>query len=226
MRLRADSDNAGGANQSWAVTGRNYLVIGAALFVLVALLGLGAWALNDRLRPPTGLTPLATATVAPATAVSAAAVSSPTAQAGVATPTLPIAVAAAPEAKEVEAAFQKYLQIYSDAVYNLDTSRLPEVLDGKALQLVTQEVNDLKAKGWPAKVIEEDRGMAFGNIGPDHVTLIDIYISKSVYVDPKTKELLPRTDPPIRVQQSYEFRKINGVWKIVDGTRKVLGEVR
>lgn len=225
MGLRADSENAGGASQSWAVTARNYLVVGAVLFVLVALLGIGAWALNDRLRPPTGLTPLATATVASA-AATAPATASPTAPSVVATPTLPVAVATAPEAKEVEATFQKYLQVYSDAVYNLDTSRLPEVLDGKALQVVTQEVNDLKAKGWPAKVIEEDRGIAFSNISPDRVKLIDIYVSKSVYVDPKTKEPLPRTDPPLRVQQSYEFRKINGVWKIVDGTRKVLGEVR
>ncbi len=226
MGLRADSDNAGGANQSWAVTGRNYLVIGAALFVLVALLGIGAWALNDRLRPPTGVTPLATATVASATATASApvAAASPAATSVVATPTLPVPVATAPEAKQVEAAFAKYLQIYSDAVYNLDTSRLPEVLDGKALQLVTDEVNGLKSRGQRARIIEEDRGLAFASITPTSVTLIDFYTNKSVLVDPQTGKDIPRTAPPTKVQQTYQFRKIGDTWKIVDGTRRVLNE--
>nr|MDA8218666.1 hypothetical protein [Dehalococcoidales bacterium] len=126
---------------------------------------------------------------------------------------------------EIEAAYEDYLRVYSEAVLNLDTSHLNEVLAGQALQLVTDEVNGLVAGGRPVKIIEDERMVALGGVTETSATVVDEYVSRSVYVDPSTKQPLPRTGPPMRVRQSYELRKVNGAWKIIDGTRETLGEV-
>jgi hypothetical protein len=133
-------------------------------------------------------------------------------------------VATSPLEREIEDAFYRYLQVYGESVLKLDTSRLPEVLDGPALQSVIEEVSDRKARGRPLKVIEDDRLVGFGSVGETQASVLDEYTSRSVIVDANTNQPLPRTSPPTRVRQTYVFRKINGVWKIVDGTREVLGE--
>jgi hypothetical protein len=135
-----------------------------------------------------------------------------------------VQVADTPTTREVEAAYGRFLQVYGDAAMNLDTAHLNEVLDGQALQWVTEEINGLKAGGRPVKIIVDNHQIAFGPVSDNSATLIDEYLSRSVYADPVTKEPLPRTGPPNRVRQSYEFRKIGGVWKIVDGSREDLGE--
>lgn len=133
-------------------------------------------------------------------------------------------MATSPLEREIEDAYYRYLQVYSDAVLNLDTSRLSEVLDGEALRSVAEEVDDRKASGRPLKVIEDDRLIAFGPVTETQASLIDEYTSRSVVVDANTKQPLPRTSPPTRIRQTYVFRKLDGTWKIVDGTREILGE--
>jgi hypothetical protein len=107
---------------------------------------------------------------------------------------------------------------------SLDTSRLSEVLGGEALRSVTEEVNDRKANGRPLKVIEDDRLLAFGPVTETQASLIDEYTSRSVVVDMHTSQPLARKSPPTWIRQTYVFRKVDGTWRIVDGTREVLGE--
>ena len=229
-----------------------YWLIGGVMLGLIAALIAGAFLLNERFRPRVGIEPAPSVVVAratpggPAAAVplvvlpsatvppTAAAAPTPTVTTGPTAGTVAGAVTSPSPARttpgetpaqEVEQAYQKYLQIYSDAVWNLDTRLLGEVLDGQALTLVTDEVNQLKSSGRPVKVIEDDRQTVVVRASDTTATLVDEYTSRSVYANPKTRQLLPRDTPPVRVRQSYEFRKTVGVWKIVDGTREVLGEV-
>ena len=65
----------------------------------------------------------------------------------------------------------------------------------------------------------------FTYLSTDSQTDLDLAMRLNIYIDPGTMQPLPRTGPPTRVRQSYELRKFNGVWKIVDGTRENLGEV-
>ncbi|MHB0929244.1 MAG: hypothetical protein ACYC3W_10170 [Candidatus Nanopelagicales bacterium] len=221
---------------------RPYWIVGLALLGLVVVLLAGAFLLDKQLRPRVGIEspPVVATTAKPtsppqaiapptvrptpeptATATPAALGAAPTTTEGPGG----LRMATSPLEREIEAAYENYLRVYSEAVLNLDTSHLSEVLAGRALQLVTEEVDDLKARGRPGKIIEDERVVAFGRVTETSATVVDEYVSHSVYVDPNTKEPLPRSGPPIRVRQSYELRKVNGVWKIVDGTRETLGEV-
>ncbi len=214
---------------------RPWWPVGLALLGLVAVVLVGAVLLDRQLRPrvgvePTPAVPAAAQTPSVLPSPTALTTASPTvggvATVPTATATLPrVRVATSPLEREIEDAYYRSLQVYSDALLNLDTSHLSEVFDGEALRLVTEEVNDRRARGRPLKVIEDDRALAFGRVTDTSATLIDDYTSRSVIVDVSTKQPLPRTSPPTRIRQSYEFRKIDGVWKIVDGTREVLGEV-
>jgi hypothetical protein len=202
---------------------RPYWAVGLALLGVVIAVLAAAVLLDQRLRPRVGIEPVPTIAAAPTTAAAPTARAIPTAtSAPVAAPER--STANTPLEREIEGAYQRYVQIYSEAVLNLDTSRLGEVLDGDALQLVTAEVNDRKVAGRPLKVIEDDRLIAIGPVTDTSGSLIDEYTSRSVTVDMVTKQPLPRTSPPTRIRQVYTFRKAIGTWKIVDGTREVLGE--
>ncbi len=226
---------------------RPYWLIGLALLGLVVILLAGAFLLDRQLRPRVGIeSPPAVATAVrptsvpvaivpptmPVTPVAATAqpapVSTATTAAGAPATQTPGGprVATSPLEQEIEAAYQNYLRVYSEAVLNLDTNHLSEVLAGQALQLVTDEVNGLKARGRPVKIVEDDRVVALGRVTETSATVVDEYVSRSVYIDPGTMQPLPRTGPPTQVRQSYELRKFNGVWKIIDGSREALGEVR
>lgn len=214
---------------------RPFWVVGLPLLGLVVAILVGAFLLDRQFRPAVGIEPAPT-TGAATPALAFGGTRPPTEQpiapagqvpAAAATPIETMAVvriASSPLEREIEAAFQKYLQIYSQAVWELDASHLHEVLAGQALRWVTDEVNQLKAEGRPVKIVEEERKVALARVTETSATVVDDYVSRSVYVDPQTKQPLPRTKPPTRVRQSYELRKIDGIWKIVDGTREVLSE--
>ena len=202
---------------------RPFWAVGLPLLGLVLVILAGAFALNRRFQPPVNIEPAPTDSTNPRPTVQARVA----ATANVPAPTVTVDVRSqlptqTPVQREVEAAYQKYLDVYAQAVADLDTSHLTDVLDGQALQWVTAEVNDLKAQGRPVKVIEDNRILLFGRTTDTSATLVDEYTSRSVYVDPATKQPLTRSTPPTRVRQSYEFRKVGGVWKIVDGTRETL----
>jgi hypothetical protein len=141
---------------------------------------------------------VAAPTAAP-TAVTGAATSQPS---GAPTPSgLPpgIGVANTPTERAVVAAYEKYLQVYAEAALNLDTSRLSEVLDGQALQWVTDEINDRRARGRPLKVIEEDRLVGLSDVTETTGILFEEYTSRSAIVDVNTKQPLPRSSPVVGI---------------------------
>ena len=209
---------------------RPFWVVGLVLLAAVVAVLVGSYLLATGLRPRIGTdsAPTAPAVAAPTadpTAVTGAATTQP---ASAPTPAgLPpgIGVANTPTERAVVAAYEKYLQVYAEAALNLDTSRLSEVLDGQALQWVTDEINDRKARGRPLKVIEEDRLVGLSDVTETTGILFEQYTSRSVIVDVNTKQPLPRSSPPTRVQQIYVYRKVDGVWRIVDWSRRDLGEV-
>lgn len=211
---------------------RPWWLVGLALLGLVVVLLVGAVLIGRQLRPSVGVEPAPQAPVAAQATNPAAVAPGPTAPAAAPTavsgatsaPPAGVRIANSPLEREIEDAFHRYLQVYSEAVLNLDTTRLSQVLDGEALQAVTEEVNDRRARARPLKVIEDDRLVAFGPVTDTQATLLDEYTSRSVVVDATTGHDLPRTSPPARVRQTYVLRKIGDVWKIVDGTREVLGE--
>jgi hypothetical protein len=234
MRLDVDKDE-GTPAPSGAVLGggggegRPFWAIGLVLLAAVLVVLVGAYLLGTRLRPRVGIesAPTAPATAAPTAARTAVTGAVATQAPGPPTPTgLPpgIGVASSPTELAVGAAHERYLRIYSEAVLNLDTAHLDEVLAGEALQSVTDEVNELKRQGRPVKINESDRLVGLTDVTETSAVLVEVFTSRSVYVNPATGQPYPRTGPPERVSQSYKFQKIEGAWKIVDWSQQSLGE--
>jgi len=208
---------------------RPFWVVGLALLAAVVAVLVGSYLLGTRLGPRTGTDPVPTApSVAAPTTAPTAATGAATSQPSIApTPSgLPpgIGVASSPTELAIGAAHERYLRVYSEAVLNLDTAHLDEVLAGEALRSVTDEVNELKRQGRPVKINESDRLVALADVTETSAVLMEVFTSRSVYVNSATGQPYPRTGPPERISQSYKFQKIDGVWKIVDWSQQSLGE--
>lgn len=135
------------------------------------------------------------------------------------------ATALAPESREVIGIFERFLEVYADALRTLDPSHLTDVLSGQALQVVADEINGLKAQGKPVELIENNHHVGFDQLTNNSAVLVDEYDSASVYINPTTGAPLSRTGPQQRIRMVYQFSKISNAWKIVESAQKVMGTV-
>lgn len=215
---------------------RRYGLAAAGIVLVVAAVVAGAIRLDRQLRPPVqtvAVTGTAAASVAPrpaspqvaadvvgnVTAVSSSAASSSAASASAA-PSLPsgVSVASSPLEREIEAAFLHYWDVRSQALLNLDGSHLSEVTAGVELTRDQQQIDDLKAQNRAIKV-EINYRLAFVNSSQDSAELFDDSFNKSYYVatDTKQPQGSPGSGGPVKV--SYVLQKLQGTWKVVDGSR-------
>lgn len=222
MSAEAEPDGTVASRREPRMSRRPFWLVGLVLVGLIAGLLAGALVVDRQLRPGVGIGGAGEDGEAASSGDRYRVVPAAPEPSFIAPPALPVARSVAE--REVEEAFLNYLRIYALAVWELDASRLPEVLEGQALEWVTDEVNGLKAQGRPVRIVEDERKVALGPVTETSATVFDDYLSRSVYVDPVTREPLPRTGPPTHVRQTYELRKIGGTWKIVGGTREVVGE--
>jgi hypothetical protein len=216
------------------------------LGVVLALLG-AAFVLDERLRPRVGpetgtvATPqsqaaaLPTATPPPPTAttvpVAAAPVASPTlAATATAAPTAPNALATAsalpsraadlftPIEREVIDAYLRYWDVRIKAYYNADPALLSQVMSGAELAREESQIRELAAQQ-RAAILDVEHDFRIVKALPDEAVIYDEYVNRSRLVDGATKRPLPETSGEIVEKVSYEFRRINGTWKVVDGQR-------
>lgn len=120
--------------------------------------------------------------------------------------------------KEIRAAYLHYWDVRAEAYLNLDTSHLSEVMAGAELERETQQLQDRIAKNKPSR-LDVEHHISFVLIGDDRAIINDQYLNKSVFVDPATKHDIPTAEPPSIVKVSFQLRKLDGVWKVVDGNR-------
>lgn len=203
---------------------RPWWPVGLALLGLVVVLLVGAVLVARQLRPPVGVEPAPQApTVAQATspavaapAVATVVVAAPTAVSGVTSDSLPgVRVANSPLEREIEDAYLRYWEVLKQAYLSLDTSRLSEVMAGAELSRQEQQIRDLRSKGRAAK-LEVDHRIAFANVAEERAVVYDEYLNRSVFLDAATKQELPTKEQPQTEKTSFEMRKINGSWKVID----------
>jgi hypothetical protein len=188
--------------------------------------------------PPTARpTVVPTATVAPAavptpttapTAVPTTA-SSPTAAAAkptssAATPAGTPAATAAPSVltplqKEIIEGYLLYWEVRIQAYYDLDTSQLGRVMAGAELAREEQQIHDLKARGRAAK-LDIDHSFRITKGTADEAEVYDEYVNRSLFVDATTKVEMPTKETPPVEKVTFQMRKLDGSWKVVDGTRR------
>lgn len=121
-----------------------------------------------------------------------------------------------PLKKEIVDAYLRYWDVRIGAFYSLDTSRLATVMAGDELVRTQNRIADLRAQGRGGR-IEVDHNFRILSDTPDEATLYDEYVNRSVFIDAATKREMPTDDPPIVRKVSYQMRKLDGTWKVVDG---------
>lgn len=226
MTVHELSDEIGARRVTLEPARRSYWLIGLALLNAVLLLLGGATFLNQRLRPKVGLQAATTAHAQETRfgfilgrqivqdepgGTDPAAAPSPDSGPG------PIEIDVA-LLEEVEAAYSTFWGVRAEAAFNLDASRLPEVMDGPALEREREQIADLRARG-VAAVIEADHEVGLLSLSQEEAELYDEYLNRSYLVDPATKEPVGAPEPEEVVKVSFRLKKIEGVWKVVDSER-------
>lgn len=114
--------------------------------------------------------------------------------------------------QEVEAAYLRSWDVYTEAVLTFDTSELEEVFAKTALQTVRDEVAGLRAAGTPVRA-KVDHQIDIDVIEAGAIVL-DNYVNHSVLLDPETKKP-SEPDPNKRLLFSYHLEEVDGSWKVV-----------
>lgn len=164
--------------------------------------------------------PVSAVTVAP-TAVLAAGGQATTSAAATAVPTVPPPGPTPPPAlaEEVLAAYQRFWQVKTDALLNLDGSNLDEVAIDSALTGIRGEIEQDRAVGRAVLTDVQHNSVPYWVQGDD-AAVVDIFRDSSIYVDPTTHEPLPGEVHPTtpaeapEFKQVYRLRRVDGTWKV------------
>ena len=113
---------------------------------------------------------------------------------------------------QVEQAYLHAWDVWADALLRLDPSRLPEAFTGRALQLVTAQVEEQSRKNHPVR-IRAEHNYKITIIDATTASVDDRYINHNVRLDPDTLEPI-EDDPNRQEHRSFTLKLVDGIWKI------------
>ena len=174
---------------------RRFGILAALMLLLTACNGGG----GGQSTPSASSTPAATRTATPAV--------SPTA-----TPSVE---------QEVSQAYLHYWEVYGEALYNMDTSRLSEVMTGPRLERALAEVSNLRDQNRAVKIVVDNRPVVV-QVEGDQAVVLDSYENRSYLIDPVTKEPLSQpSDTAETIRDRVTLTRVGGIWKVLDTVREV-----
>jgi hypothetical protein len=115
---------------------------------------------------------------------------------------------------QVEQAYLNAWDVWADALVQLDPSRLPDVFTGRALQVVTNQVNEQTRKNEPVQ-IRAEHNYTITVIDSETASVEDRYINHNVRLDPETLEPV-EPDEETRIRRSFTLRLVDSTWKIAE----------
>lgn len=189
---------------SWAV--------GLALFALVLVILGGAFILDAPLKPKVGTEPVPTTVPSLAPTVAPTAAPSPGATIGGAVASSTVAPNA--EKTAVDQAYLRYWDVYTAALYSLDTSHLGEVMAGDELDQARQTIEGLRRDGHAAK-IDVEHHFAIIDLTDSTATIQDEYLNTSYLVNAETKQPVGTPTSGEKQTISCQLRLLDGTWKVV-----------
>lgn len=131
----------------------------------------------------------------------------------------PTATATLSPEEEVEAAYLRYWDVYADAVYNLDTSRLPDVMTGPRLERGLNEIQQLRDEGRAVDIVVENHPVVV-QIEGDRAVVYDEYENRSYFIDPTTKEALSHPEGSQTIRDTVTLTRVGQTWKVLDTVRE------
>lgn len=115
---------------------------------------------------------------------------------------------------QVEVAYLRAWDVWDDAMRTLDPSRLSTAMTGRALQAVTDQVEEARRKNEPVS-IEAEHNYRIDIVDEATASVDDNYINHSVRLDPETGQ--PKESPPSkRVHKSFTMKLVDGTWKLAE----------
>jgi hypothetical protein len=120
-------------------------------------------------------------------------------------------------ADEVGRAYVTYWQIRAEALLDLDTSRLSEVMAGDHLISVERLIDQLRAEG---HAIQTDVEHKYAIVRASHndAEINDTYIDTSAYVDITSHQVVSAPTNDI-LHEQYTMNRIDGNWRVVSLVR-------
>ena len=140
---------------------------------------------------------------------------------GVSVPTVPAlaSVTATPTVEQdVLAAYARYWDAYSLALYNLDASLVEGVATGDELQRIREEVANLKSQGRAARVVVTHKPVVI-EASSTEARLLDEMVNNSFLVDPVTKDPPAASGSGVVLKDTYYFQRLDGRWMVMRSTR-------
>jgi len=115
---------------------------------------------------------------------------------------------------QVEQAYLHAWDVWADALTSLDTSRLSEAFTGRALNVVTSQVEEQKRQNEPVRISAE-HNYTITLINPQTASVEDRYINHNVRLDPETLEPV-EPDQETNVRRSFTLKLVGSTWKIAE----------
>lgn len=201
-----------------------FWMVGLVLLGVVVVVLAGAFLVTQHFRSHVGIEPSAPATTgsastpnghpggaAPATAQSTASVAPTSVPAVAPTPTL------SPRQQVVQA-YYSYWQVYSQALYTLDASRMSNVATGGELRQVQAQGTSLRRDRRAVRTRVTHHALVV-SIKRDKATVYDEILNRSFTIDPVTKQPPQGSKQADLEKDIYFFQRIHGNWKIVKSVR-------
>jgi hypothetical protein len=120
-------------------------------------------------------------------------------------------------AAEVGQAYEHYWQVRAEALYQLDTSHLDEVMGGEHLADAETLVAQLRSDGH-AILTDVSHQYAVLEVSNDEAKVADSYVDNSTYIDPNDHTKLSQPEG-ITLNELYYMSKLDGHWKVVSIAR-------
>jgi hypothetical protein len=157
--------------------------------------------------PPRSPSTPTVAAAAPATTAAAAVTPIPTSR-----PTVSPALV-----EELDRAYEHYWQVRAEALFDLDESRLPEVMADEHLEAVAKFIAELRSENRAVQT-KVTHSYMFTSISPVEARILDTYVDNSVYVDPGSGA---RLSEPVgnSLKELYTMSKSDGAWRVVSVIR-------
>jgi hypothetical protein len=115
---------------------------------------------------------------------------------------------------QVEQAYLNAWDVWAGALLELDASRLPEAFTGRALKVVTNQVDEQQRKNEPIR-IRAEHNYRITLIDDQTASVDDRYINHNVRLDPETLEPI-EPDEETRVRRTFTLRLVDSKWKIAE----------
>ena len=127
---------------------------------------------------------------------------------------------ASPE-EAVKETYLHYWEVYSESLFNLDSTRLSEIMTGPRVERALEEIERLQEQGRAVKIVVENRPVVV-QVEGDQAVVLDEYENRSHFIDPETKE--PLSEPPATgetIRDRVTLTRVGDTWKVLDTVREV-----